>query len=217
MKLYKSMILGAALALSATSCNDWLDINTNPTSLSVETVSYQNLLPWCQFYMSHDYMNTGCNASYYAGNIVSGGNARDQGAALWNLGSDTRSGNTYQWFFVGVGPNLKTMYDKAMADGAYHYAGASRLIKAYGFMLMTDIFGEMPYTETFSNIDSPKFDTGRTIFMGCLADIDEAIELFQKDQPDSAQPLAAGDSWNNGDVQKWLKFAYLLKARWLNH
>ena len=28
MKLYKSMILGAALALSATSCNDWLDINT---------------------------------------------------------------------------------------------------------------------------------------------------------------------------------------------
>lgn len=67
----------------------------------------------------------------------------------------------------------------------------------------------MPYTETFSNIDSPKFDTGRTIFMGCLADIDEAIELFQKDQPDSAQPLAAGDSWNNGDVQKWLKFAYL--------
>ena len=61
-------------------------------------------------------MNTGCNASYYAGNIVSGGNARDQGAALWNLGSATRSGNTYQWFFVGVGPNLKTMYDKAMAD-----------------------------------------------------------------------------------------------------
>ena len=37
------MILGAALALSATSCNDWLDINTNPTSLSVETESYQNL------------------------------------------------------------------------------------------------------------------------------------------------------------------------------
>lgn len=217
MKLYKSMILGAALALSATSCNDWLDINTNPTSLSVETVSYQNLLPWCQFYMSHDYMNTGCNVSYYAGNIVSGSNARDQGAALWNLGANTRSANTYQWFFVGVGPNLKTMYEKAMADGAYHYAGASRLIKAYGFMLMTDIYGEMPYTETFSNIDSPKFDTGRTIFMGCLADIDEAIELFQKDQPDSAQPLAAGDSWNNGDAQKWLKFAYLLKARWLNH
>lgn len=29
--------------------------------------------------------------------------------------------------------------------------------------------------------------------------------------------MAAGDSWNNGDAQKWLKFAYLLKARWLNH
>lgn len=217
MKLYKSLIIGAALALSATSCNDWLDINTDPNSPSAESVEYQTLLPWCQFYMSHCYMNTGCNASYYAGNIISGGNARDQGAALWNLGSSTRRGNTYQWFFVGVGPNLGNMYNKAMAAGAYHYAAASRLIKAYGFMVMTDIFGEMPYTQAFQDYNSPKFDTGKTIFMGCLADIDEAIELFQKAQSPSAQPLAAGDSWNNGDAQKWLKFAYLLKARWLNH
>lgn len=140
MKLYKSLIIGAALALSATSCNDWLDINTDPNSPSAESVEYQTLLPWCQFYMSHCYMNTGCNASYYAGNIISGGNARDQGAALWNLGSSTRRGNTYQWFFVGVGPNLGNMYNKAMAAGAYHYAAASRLIKAYGFMVMTVYF-----------------------------------------------------------------------------
>ena len=73
MKLYKSLIIGAALALSATSCNDWLDINTDPNSPSAESVEYQTLLPWCQFYMSHCYMNTGCNASYYAGNIISGG------------------------------------------------------------------------------------------------------------------------------------------------
>ena len=72
------------------------------------------------------------------------------------------------------------MYNKAMAAGAYHYAAASRLIKAYGFMVMTDIFGEMPYTQAFQDYNSPKFDTGKTIFMGCLADIDEAIELFQK-------------------------------------
>lgn len=217
MKLYKSFILGAALALSATSCNDWLDINTDPNTPTAESVEYQTLLPWCQFYMSHCYMNTGSNASYYAGNIVSGGSARDQGAALWNLAATTRRANTYQWFFVGVGPNLSNMYEKAMADGAYHYAAASRLIKAYGFMLMTDVFGEMPYTEAFQGINSPKFDTGRTIFMGCLADIDEAIELFQRTQDSTAQPLASGDSWNGGDASKWLKFAYLLKARWLNH
>src|SRR3712207_7429642 len=32
-----------------------------------------------------------------------------------------------------------------------------------------------------------------------------------------SQPLSVGDNWNNGDVTKWVKFCYLLKARWLNH
>lgn len=217
MKLFKSFIFAGVCALSLTSCNDWLDINTDPNSPTAESVEYQTLLPWCQFYLSHDYLNTGCNASYYAGNFVSGSNARDQGASTWNLGATTRGGNTYQWFFVGVGPNLGNLYDKAMADGAYHYAAASRLFKAYGFMIMTDIFGEMPYTEAFGDKNTPKFDTGKTIFLGCLNDIDEAIDLFQKQQSPTARPLAEGDSWNGGDVNKWLKFAYLLKARWLNH
>ena len=36
MKLYKSLIIGAALALSATSCNDWLDINTDPNAKPIK-------------------------------------------------------------------------------------------------------------------------------------------------------------------------------------
>lgn len=217
MKILKSLIIGGALALSLTACNDWLDINVDPNSPTAESVDYHMLLPWCQFYMSHDYLNTGSNCSMYPGYIIRTSNARELGAAVWNLGAATRRANTYQWFFVGVGPNLNVIYEKAMADEAYYYAGASRLLKAYGFMLMTDIFGEMPYTEAFGSAISPKFDTGRTIFMGCLDDIDEAIELFQKVQPTTATAFAKGDSWNNGDPQKWLKFAYLLKARWLNH
>lgn len=217
MKVFKSFIFGGVLALSLTACNDWLDINTDPNSPTAGSVEYQTLLPWCQFYMSHDYLNTGSNAGMYTGHVLRTSNNREKGAALWNLGAATRGANTYQWFFVGVGPNLGNLYDKAMADGAYHYAGASRLLKAYGFMLLTDVFGEMPYTEAFGSVNSPKFDTGKTIFLGCLADIDEAIELFQKEQSPTAATLAEGDSWNGGDAGKWLKFAYLLKARWLNH
>ena len=217
MKILKSFIVGGALALSLTACNDWLDINVDPNSPTAESVEYHMLLPWCQFYMSHDYLNTGSNAAMYTGHILRMSNAREKGAALWDLGVSTRRANTYQWFFVGVGPNLDNLYQKAMADQAFHYAGAAKLIKAYGFMLMTDIFGEIPYTEAFGSAISPKFDTGKTVFLGALGEIDEAIELFQKDQPVTATPLAQGDSWNGGDKAKWLKFAYLLKARWLNH
>lgn len=217
MKKLKSILIGGAIALSLTGCNDWLDINVDPNRPTAESVPYQMLLPWCQFYMGHDYLNTSSNAAMYTGHILRTSNAREKGAALWNLGAATRRANTYQWFYVGVGPNLDNLYEKAMADNAYHYAAASKLIRAYGFMLLTDVFGETPYTEAFGSAISPKFDTGKTIFIGCLNEIDEAIELFQKEQPATASPLAQGDSWNSGDKNKWLKFAYLLKARWINH
>src|SRR5690625_6971192 len=47
--------------------------------------------------------------------------------------------------------------------------------------------------------------------------LDNAIENISKNQPASATPLADGDSWNGCDVDKCLKLAYGLKARWLNN
>lgn len=39
---------------------------------------------------------------------------------------------------------------------------------------------------------------------------------MQRTQEASLPTLAEGDFWNNGDVSKWLKLAYLLKARYCN-
>ena len=39
------------------------------------------------------------------------------------------------------------LIDKATAAEAWHYVGATRVIRAYGFMLMTDLYGEMPKVE----------------------------------------------------------------------
>ena len=48
--------------------------------------------------------------------------------------------------------------------------------------------------------------------------IDKAIELLEKGQSQdpSLPTLAAGDFWNHGDLNKWIKLAYMLKARWIN-
>ena len=42
------------------------------------------------------------------------------------------------------------------------------------------------------------------------------MEHLQKTQAGNLPTLAEGDYWNNGDVAKWQKFAYLLKARYIN-
>ena len=62
---------------------------------------------------------------------------------------------------------------------------------------------------------TPKYDDGKTIYEGCMAMLDKAIENFQKEQPTTAEAFADGDTWNGGDAKKWLKLAYGLKARWM--
>lgn len=218
MKLYKKFVLGLCFCgvLSA-SCSDWLDVNVNPNSPTADIAQYQNRLPWCQFYIEHVYNIVASNTTYYCGQLAASTGTQQTGAIRWNFSASNRANNAQQWFLVPCASNLQDMYDKAMAAGAYHYAGAAKFMRAYGFMLMTDLFGEAPYTDALGASVAPRYDTGKTIFMGCISEIEEAIELFQKQQEPSAEPLSAGDCWNGGDAGKWLKMCYLLKARWLNH
>jgi len=108
------------------------------------------------------------------------------------------------------------MIAAAEQTGAYHYIGAAHTIHAMGYMLMADLYGEMPYSEPLGSNPTPVYDDGQTIFNGCLERLDLAIEYFNKAQEEGAVPLSAGDSWNQGNVQKWIKLCYGLKARWLN-
>lgn len=217
MKYIKSIVLSLIAAMSLTSCSDWLDINDDPNTPADAAAKVENLLPWCQHYLVYGSACQGYRAQFICQALTATSRtSRDGCSAQWEATSSMCT-TPYQFFFVGTGPNLKPMYDKAMAEGAYHYAGASRLIRAYGFLLMADLYGEMPYTQALGESATPAYDDGKTIYMGCLDDINEAIELFQKTQASGVVALSAGDSWNGGDVSKWLKMAYLLKARLLNN
>ena len=81
---------------------------------------------------------------------------------------------------------------------------------------MTDLHGEMPFTEGLGEDATPAYDNGKTIYLGCLAALDEGLELLAKSQSSLLPSLSVGDWWGGGDVQKWIKWGNLLKARWIN-
>ncbi len=222
MKFLKSLILcglGVA-ALSLTSCNDWLDVNESPDSPSSLDVAYEQRLAHIEFYT-----NRGLQFSAWRTTMAMGDWTRYNGGgnywhvSYWNP-VDAQVTTTYQWWFVGAYTNVLDMIEKAEAAENWQYAGVGRLIRAYGFMAMTDLYGEMPYTQAADiNTATPEYDDGKTIYMGCLSDIDKAIEYLEKgNSQDSLLPkLSAGeDWWNGGNLNKWIKLAYLLKARWIN-
>lgn len=199
------------------SCKDWLDVNENPTNASDVVPTPDLRLRSIQMQFVDAYESSGTRASWITQNITKTyGTTNNDNIIKWNfpLASTTWP---YQAWFVYTAGNLEPLIDKATSEEAWHYVGAGQLIHAWGFMLMLDLYGEMPYTEALGASITPKYDDGKTIFYGCMEMLDHAIENLSKSQPASATPLASGDIWNGGDVQKWLRLAYGLKARWLNN
>ena len=166
--------------------------------------------------MGASYQMSGKISTFITGDWMRASGQQYQ-ASIWNpTANNWQVLHPYQWFFVGAGSNLGNLYDKAMADGAYHYAGVAKVIRALGFMMQTDVYGEMPYSDALGASTNPVYDTGKEIYQGCLKELDEGIALLGRTQEPGAVALSVGDYYNNGDTGKWIKYAYLLKARWIN-
>lgn len=218
MKRFNKIILFVSAILLFNSCKEsWLDINVDPSNPTNVVAPIQNRLPWMQHHLLYAHAAAGVRSALITQNLTFIKNTSQQSmSAGWDP-IQGMSTTPYQFFFVAVGSNIADLEKAAEAQGAFHYLGAAKVIKAMGFMLMVDWLGEIPYTEALGENISPKFDDGKTIFEGCIRDIDQAIAYFEMTQTAGAPALSAGDSWNGGDVDKWKRLANGLKARWLNN
>ncbi|MDR2585749.1 MAG: SusD/RagB family nutrient-binding outer membrane lipoprotein [Prevotellaceae bacterium] len=213
MKNIKYIILSCIFTFALFFFFFWLDVNTNPDTPNNESALIGNRLPWIQKFWLYASGPTNYRTALSAGHYYSSGANNFQLCATWDLQVGTTT-TSYQTFFVGVGGQLNDLYNQAEKQGAYHYMAMANIFHAMGFMYMLDLYGEMPYTEALSESPVPVYDEGKTIFYGCMDKLDQAIELLSKTQESGATFLSVGDMWNGGDVNKWIKLCYGLKARY---
>jgi hypothetical protein len=214
MKNYRYIILGALLVLGSTSCKKWLDVNTDPDNPNNQSVLVQNRLPWIEHFYQYTAGVTNYRTSCQSGVYYSNSASPNTFSTTWQC-TNANSTTSYQTFFVEVSSNLVDMYNSAQKIGAYHYMAAADVFNALGYMEMLDLYGEMPYTQAGTGNPSPKPDDGKTIFNGCMSKLNEAIGLFAKTQEAGSPSLATGDLWSGGDVSKWIKMCWGLKARYM--
>src|SRR5690606_38782191 len=90
--------------------------------------------------------------------------------------------------------------------------GVALTMQAYAFLLLTDLYGDIPFTEALQGADniSPVYDSQQTVYNGCLSLLDEAMAKLNQanGELNSSQDIVYG-----GDVSKWKKFAASLKFR----
>ncbi|MEP7277619.1 MAG: SusD/RagB family nutrient-binding outer membrane lipoprotein [Bacteroidota bacterium] len=214
MKNLKYIILGSLIVLGSTSCKKWLDVNTDQDNPNNQSVLVQNRLPWIEHFYQYSSGVTNYRTSCMAGVYYTNSANPNTFSTTWQC-SNSNSTTSYQTWFVEVSSNLVDMYNSAQKQGAYHYMAAADVFHALGYMQMLDLYGEMPYTQAGTGKPSPVPDDGKTIFNGCMAKLNEAISLFGKTQETAAPALSAGDLWSGGNLSKWIKMCWGLKARYM--
>ncbi len=120
------------------------------------------------------------------------------------------------WYFLyPTLKNLQLLSAKGVSNGNYAYAGIAEVLSAYTMGIITDLWGDVPYSQALvSDNIRPTYDKQEDIYKALQAQLDKAIEYFGK--PAGKVP-GSDDFIYNGDTDKWKKFAYTLKARYYMH
>jgi hypothetical protein len=100
------------------------------------------------------------------------------------------------------------------AGNKVNMRNATRIIRAFNFHRLSDMYGSVPYSEANKGIEGlffPKYDTQQSIYVDCLKELDEAAAALDASLPDEG--FKAADFVYLGDVAKWKKFAYSTMLR----
>ena len=214
-KLYTALFVGALIV--PTGCQNFLDVNTNPNA--PQTVTANLYLPP----MIHWMVTSPIYDGRFVGRYTQQWTLPGTSLSTWDrMGYDPSSDNgAEQWrdVYWSLGQNLVDMNTKAAAEQRWDLLGVGQFMKAWGWLALTDLHGEIIVKEAIDqNRFSFDYDTQEYAYTAVLALLDSSIANLQKtDGAVNAAYLAKGDHMYNGDRTKWLKLAYGLKAITLNH
>jgi Starch-binding associating with outer membrane len=212
--IYK--IFGLLILISfLNGCSKWLDVNVNPDSPSANVITESVLLPGIVTTMSYE-LAGGFPARYtnaWVGQFALNGLAPDRQTFKM---LDTDTDNT--WVFTLYTNSLKNcnlMMQKAAANGNSQYLGIGQTLMAYALAVATDMWGSVPLSEAFQPITfpKPKYDSQEAVYTAILKYLDDAVANFNSTSAQTARP-GSDDLLFQGDIAKWKKLAYSLKARY---
>jgi hypothetical protein len=115
----------------------------------------------------------------------------------------------------GVLNNLEDIIRIASADGNFRYVGIAKVLKAYTFSQLVDVFGDVPYSEANKlkeGIVYPKFDDDAVIYDSIFALINSGIADLTNTTTNTVNP-GSDDLIYGGNVTSWVKAANTLKLK----
>ena len=195
------IILVAAL----TGCKKYLDVNKNLNSPTAVPVSL--LLSSSERAIANNLaLGTGLGStmSVYTHQTTGrvGADRYGAGAAGW------------EGLYTAI-TNLNVVIKQGTAETRYTYAGIAKILKAYAFSILVDVYGDCPFSE-FDRFDEgikqPKFDKGIDIYPQLIKLIDEGVADINNTATNASKP--SGDDYiYKGNTANWIKAANTIKLK----
>ncbi|WP_326407841.1 SusD/RagB family nutrient-binding outer membrane lipoprotein [Flagellimonas halotolerans] len=209
MKITKKIVrnLGLFLVLMMASCDSYLDVNENPNN--PEDAPISGLMINSTYESAKNIFRVGDITSNYVQYLASPNPAS---------ASDTMEpvSNNNTWFNIyNVMTDLTVLIEKAEEQEANHYKGAAQVLMALNLGMGVDIFGDMPFSESFTfETVTPSYDDDEQLYAMIMDFLDEGINNLQGETTVS---MGEDDFIYQGDTTKWIAFANMLKARYMIH
>jgi len=214
--IFKALILTLGIA-SVVSCEDYLDVNTDPNTPTAENVSPDLMLAGA---MSDPY-RTITRTSNRLGNIFMqnwAGDATNFTGAFQSEYALNLSDTFYSGIWNGLYLNVATLSNLARDPNPVYanHSAIAKIMKTYYFQYLVDVYGSIPYTQAHllgENL-TPAYDSDEAIYGMLLSELDTAINMINNPNP-LATAVGSEDVSLQGNMNMWLKLANTLKLKLL--
>ncbi len=211
MKKFAILLLLTTVSLAG--CKKLLDVNDDPNNPIDVQVSL--ILPPAELAIS-DYLYSG-NANIIMQDWMQATAPNQPNPGTWNyqVYNDSFDSDWYNAYVVCMN-NLYQIKLKAATTGNTNYGGISKILMAYSLAFTTDLWGDIPYSQSFNGTTllTPVYDSQEDIYKTIQSLLDDAITDINKNY--SVLP-GTDDYYYSGNMDKWKRLAYTLKARYYMH
>jgi hypothetical protein len=122
---------------------------------------------------------------------------------------------TYNDQLKNIAEIMRQTDEKGYAAGKHvNMRNAARILRAFSFQRLTDLYGRVPYAEANKGMEGtyfPKYDKQSDIYTDLLKELDEASAALSAANPDEG--FTKADIIYGGDIAKWKRWGYSLMLR----
>ncbi len=218
MEKYIKLLL--AILILLTGCTKgFLDINTDPNNPSKATLGL--LLTNVEKGVAdglglNPNITSGlsCITSVYMHQVT----MRDDPDQYGISGSSYWAGSAWDPIYTGPLQDIEVMISQAEADENVTYAGIAKILKAYLFSQLVDVYGDIPFSEanklsSEEAITYPIWDNSQDIYPALFTLLDDGIADLNNVTAKNLITPGGEDLIYGGDKAKWIRAANSIKLK----